>query len=88
MLEIKPFTPSDLDFVASMAREQDFAPGVGDIEIYANTDCQGIWLALQDNAGAASPPSQPQLRLHWPVCGEARAQAGNRPSPWQHALKP
>ena len=45
MLEIKPFTPTDLDVITEMAREQDFAPGVGDIEIYANTDRQGIWLA-------------------------------------------
>ena len=45
MLEIKPFTPADLDVITEMAREQDFAPGVGDIEIYANTDRQGIWLA-------------------------------------------
>ena len=45
MLEIKPFMPTDLDVVTGMAREQDFAPGVGDIEIYANTDRQGIWLA-------------------------------------------
>ena len=44
MLEIKPFTPTDLDVITEMAREQDFAPGVGDIEIYANTDRQGIWL--------------------------------------------
>ena len=27
MLEIKPFTPSDLDIVTGLAREQDFAPG-------------------------------------------------------------
>ena len=46
MLEIKPFTSSDLDFVTGLAREQGFAPGVGDIEIYANTDRQGIWLSL------------------------------------------
>ena len=45
MLEIKPFTPTHLDVITEMAREQDFAPGVGDIEIYANTDRQGIWLA-------------------------------------------
>ena len=45
MLEIEPFTPADLDVITEMAREQDFAPGVGDIEIYANTDRQGIWLA-------------------------------------------
>ena len=42
MLEIKRFTPTDLDVITEMAREQDFAPGVGDIEIYANTDRQGI----------------------------------------------
>ena len=45
MLEIKRFTPTDLDVITEMAREQDFVPGVGDIEIYANTDQQGIWLA-------------------------------------------
>ena len=45
MLEIRAFTPADLDMVTALAREQDFAPGVGDIEIYANTDRQGIWLA-------------------------------------------
>ena len=50
MLEIRPFTPADLDVVTALAREQDFAPGIGDIEIYANTDRQGIWLAWQDNA--------------------------------------
>ena len=50
MLEIRSFTPADLDVVTALAREQDFAPGVGDIEIYANTDRQGVWLAWQDNA--------------------------------------
>ena len=52
MLEIKPFTQTDLDVITEMAREQDFAPGVGDIEIYANTDRQGIWLA--EDPGMAS----------------------------------
>ena len=33
MLEIRPFTPADLDVVTALAREQDFAPGIGDIEI-------------------------------------------------------
>ena len=49
MLEIKPFTPADLDVITEMAREQDLAPGVGNIEIYANTDRQGIWQAWQDD---------------------------------------
>ena len=56
MLEIKPFTPTDLDVVTGMAREQDFAPGVGDIEIYANTDRQGIWLAWHHNKPWAALP--------------------------------
>ena len=73
MLEIKPFTPSDLDVVTRLAREKDFAPGVGDIEIYANTDRQGIWLAWLDNEPAgciAAVTYQPRLCLHRPVCGE------------------
>ena len=45
MLEIKSFTPADLDVITEMAREQDFAPRVGDIEIYANTGRQGVWVA-------------------------------------------
>ena len=84
MLEIKPFTPTDLDFVAGMAREQDFAPGVGDIEIYANTDRQGIWLAWHDNepvgciAAVTYNPSYAFIGL-FVVKPEHRGQ-GNRPT--------
>ena len=91
MLEIKPFTPSDLDFVASMVREQDFAPGVGDIEIYANTDRQGIWLAWQDNlpvgciAAVTYSPSYAFIGL-FVVKPEHRGQGIGRRL-WQHALK-
>ena len=91
MLEIKPFTPTDLDFVAGMAREQDFAPGVGDIEIYANTDRQGIWLAWQDNvpvgciAAVTYNPSYAFIGL-FVVKSEHRGQGIGRRL-WQHALK-
>ena len=91
MLEIKPFTPSDLDVVTGLAREQDFAPGVGDIEIYANTDRQGIWLALKDNvpvgciAAVTYNPSYAFIGL-FVVKPEHRGQGiGSRL--WQHALK-
>jgi len=89
MLEIKPFTPSDLDVVIAMAREQDFAPGVGDIEIYANTDRQGIWLAWQDNlpvgciAAVTYSPSYAFIGL-FVVKPEHRGQGIGRRL-WQHA---
>ena len=91
MLEIKPFTPTDLDVVIGMAREQDFAPGVGDIEIYANTDRQGIWLAWQDNlpvgciAAVTYNPSYAFIGL-FVVKSEHRGQGIGRRL-WQHALK-
>ena len=91
MLEIKPFTPADLDLVIALAREQDFAPGVGDIEIYANTDRQGIWLAWQDNApvgciaAVTYNPDYAFIGL-FVVKREHRGQGiGSRL--WQHALK-
>ena len=56
MLEIKPFTPADLDVVTRLAREQDFAPGVGDIEIYANTVAKGSgWHGSTTSLWVASP---------------------------------
>ena len=91
MLEIKPFMPTDLDVVTGMAREQDFAPGMGDIEIYANTDRQGIWLAWQDNvpvgciAAVTYSPSYAFIGL-FVVKPEHRGQGIGRRL-WQHALK-
>ena len=85
MLKIKPFTPTDLDVVTDLAREQDFAPVVGDIEIYANTDRQGIWLAWQDNvpvgciAAATYNPSYAFIGLF--VVKTRASGSGNRPSP-------
>ena len=91
MLEIKPFTPSDLDVVTGLAREQDFAPGVGDIEIYANTDRQGIWLAWHHNkpvgciAAVTYNPGYAFIGL-FVVKPEHRGQGIGRRL-WQHALK-
>ncbi|NBR83647.1 MAG: N-acetyltransferase [Flavobacteriia bacterium] len=91
MLEIKPFTPSDLDVVIGMAREQDFAPGVGDIEIYANTDSQGVWLAWRDGmpvgciAAVTYNPSYAFIGL-FVVKPEHRGLGIGRRL-WQHALK-
>ena len=91
MLEIKPFTPNDLDVVTGMAREQDFAPGVGDIEIYANTDRQGIWLAWQDDVpvgciAAVTYSSSYAFIGLFVVKPEHRGQGIGRRL-WQHALK-
>ena len=91
MLEIRPFTPADLDVVTALAREQDFAPGIGDIEIYANTDRQGVWLAWQDNApvgciaAVTYNPDYAFIGL-FVVKPEHRGQGIGRRL-WQHALK-
>ena len=91
MLEIRPFTPADLDVVTALAREQDFAPGIGDIEIYANTDRQGVWLAWQDNApvgciaAVTYNPDYAFIGL-FVVKPEHRGHGIGRRL-WQHALK-
>ena len=74
-----------------MAREQDFAPGVGDIEIYANTDRQGIWLAWQDDVpvgciAAVTYSSSYAFIGLFVVKPEHRGQGIGRRL-WQHALK-
>lgn len=46
-LEIRPLQDSDVPTVVQWARLEDFAPGIGDITIYRNTDRQGIWLGWQ-----------------------------------------
>ena len=43
-LQIRPLQDSDIPTVIEWARLEDFAPGIGDISIYKNTDRQGIWL--------------------------------------------
>ncbi len=44
LLSIKPLCEGDIDFVTEIARKEGFAPGVGDLGIYQNTDKQGLWV--------------------------------------------
>ena len=41
---IKPLGDDDIDFVTEISRKEGFAPGVGDLGIYQNTDNQGLWV--------------------------------------------
>ncbi|MBW3041804.1 GNAT family N-acetyltransferase [Prochlorococcus marinus] len=43
-LSIKPLSKADIDFVTEISRKEGFAPGVGDLGIYQNTDSQGLWV--------------------------------------------
>ena len=43
-LSIKPLCDADIDFVTEISRKEGFAPGVGDLGIYQNTDNQGLWV--------------------------------------------
>ncbi len=49
LLSIKPFCDSDIDFVTEISRKEGFAPGVGDLRIYQNTDKQGLWVGWLNN---------------------------------------
>jgi len=44
LLSIKPLCDKDIDFVTEISRKEGFAPGVGDLGIYKNTDKQGLWV--------------------------------------------
>ncbi len=41
---IRPLQRSDIDTVTEWARQEGFAPGLGDVSIYRQTDRQGLWL--------------------------------------------
>lgn len=43
-LTILPLTPADIPTVTGWARREGFAPGVGDVAIYRQTDRQGVWV--------------------------------------------
>jgi len=50
LLSIKPLCDADIGFVTEISRKEGFAPGVGDLGIYQNTDKQGLWVGwLNDN---------------------------------------
>ena len=44
LFSIKPLCDADIDFVTEISRKEGFAPGVGDLGIYQNTDNQGLWV--------------------------------------------
>ena len=48
MLEIKPIRRDDIPDVIKWAREEGFSPGIGDINIYRQTDRQGVWVGWID----------------------------------------
>lgn len=43
-LRILPLEKADIPTVTAWARQEGFAPGVGDVAIYRQTDKQGIWV--------------------------------------------
>ncbi|GCE65756.1 N-acetyltransferase [cyanobiont of Ornithocercus magnificus] len=45
LCEIQLIQAKDIPFVINLARNEGFAPGVGDVNIYANTDLQGVWIS-------------------------------------------
>ncbi len=43
-LTIRPLQSADIPTVTAWARRESFAPGVGDVAIYRQTDRQGLWV--------------------------------------------
>ena len=41
---IRSLVKSDIKRVTNWSREEGFAPGLGDVNIYKNTDKQGLWI--------------------------------------------
>ena len=46
---IRPVRPADIPLINDWARREGFAPGTGDINIYRQTDRQGIWAGCLDD---------------------------------------
>ena len=42
-LRIRSVTKADVPLITDWARQEDFAPGRGDVGIYRQTDRQGVW---------------------------------------------
>ena len=43
-LKIRPLQRTDIPTVTQWARDEGFAPGIGDLSIYRHTDRQGLWV--------------------------------------------
>ena len=48
-LIIRPARASDIPAIVRWARSEEFAPGFGDVDIYRNTDKQGVWVGWLDS---------------------------------------
>jgi ribosomal-protein-alanine N-acetyltransferase len=48
-LTIRPLLSTDIPTVTGWARREGFAPGVGDVAIYRQTDRQGLWVGWLGN---------------------------------------
>jgi ribosomal-protein-alanine N-acetyltransferase len=48
-LIIRPARASDIPEIVRWARSEEFAPGFGDVDIYRNTDKQGVWVGWVDS---------------------------------------
>lgn len=48
-LIIRPAKASDIPAIVDWARSEEFAPGFGDVDIYRNTDKQGVWVGWLDS---------------------------------------
>ena len=48
-LRICELESDQIPIVTDWSRHEGFAPGLGDIEIYRNTDRQGLWIAWLDH---------------------------------------
>ena len=46
--EIRPLAEAQIPLVTAWARQEGFTPGSGDVAIYRQTDCQGVWLGWLD----------------------------------------
>jgi ribosomal-protein-alanine N-acetyltransferase len=48
-LIIRPARAFDIPEIVRWARNEDFSPGFGDVDIYRNTDKQGVWVGWLDS---------------------------------------
>lgn len=88
---IRPLQRADIDTVTDWARQEGFAPGLGDVSIYRQTDRQGLWLGwLGDEpvgciAGVRYNAAYGFIGLFLVVPGQRGRGYGVRL--WRHALE-
>ena len=91
LFQIRPISSIDIPIITEWARTEGFAPGVGDVNIYRNTDKQGIWIGCLDDipigciAGVRYNPNYGFIGL-FIVRREYRGK-GYGLELWKHALE-